>query len=106
MDMPRKTEHEPSEAGRARRRENTPSSTDLCEAEGGAAKGILEPDMLRENLKSLKMKNTLDDFDFSFQLSNIPYRFYRFTIRFDPYSSTPSSIKPLNSQKRWESSLT
>ena len=67
--MPRKTEHEPSEAGHARGRENTPSSADRCEAEGGAARGILEPDRLRENLETLKMKNILDDFDFSFQPS-------------------------------------
>ena len=57
--MPRKAEREPSEAGRARRRENTPSSADLCEA----ARGILEPDRLRENLESLKMKNTLEILD-------------------------------------------
>ena len=61
--MPRKTEREPSEAGSARRRENTPPSADLCEAEGEAARGILEPDRLRENLESLKMKNTLEILD-------------------------------------------
>ena len=42
---------------------NTPPSADLCEAEGGAARGILEPDRLRENLESLKMKNTLEILD-------------------------------------------
>ena len=61
--MPRKTEREPSEAGLARRRKNTPPSTDLCEAGDGAARGILEPDRLRENLESLKMKNTLEILD-------------------------------------------